>query len=317
MLDSVKLPDDLSIEGLQTAADAALAKIAERSEGLTGTDEVKLPTSSAERNLNLDDSDFEMSDPELDLTANIDILGIIDRLDDQNAKQTLYWSFYEIPEETRKDWQLEERLLEKDMAVLSFINGRVKLLVSLGNYIKLPDMEDKLTLARAAASGEVRHRTKFIAGLQYKITCRPKAHFNKYLLHHHLQNVHSTDKLLKKYPTTDCLGKLLADLGNFFVRYRPLSWDLGILAKNHYYTFENSVASFQIIAPKHLIWFHLDLPIDLETYPNAVIVPSLRPYSDEFDVLATEKLRRITARVEPGTDYLIRMVGEIEEFLEK
>ncbi|KAL3211742.1 hypothetical protein MRX96_008442 [Rhipicephalus microplus] len=255
---------------------------------------------------------YELSDPQLDLTANIDILGIIDRLDDTNIRETLYWSFYNIPEETRctnASWKPTEQLLVSSKVVSSYWYG-------WGTMSSYPNSGDRLTLARAAASGEVRHRAKVITRLRYKVTCRRKAQFNQYILQR-LQDEHKADELLKKYPTTDCLGKLLEELGRFIVRYRPLSRDIAIIASDHRHTFRHPVLSYQIVAPSRLIWFHLDLPIDVDVYPNAVIVPSMRPYSDEYSVITTEKLRRITARVEPGPEYIVRLVDEVDNFLKK
>lgn len=313
----LKVPDDLSPQSTLKALNAVQARLTRRLDELKGTcAEKNLPASSAEDCVDVDDPPFELPDPQLDLTANIDIIGIIDRLDDTNIRETLYWSFYEIPEETRKHWELYGCLMEADKAVFGYIKGRVKLLVSLGDYVKLPDTGDRLTLARAAASGEVRRRAKAITRLRYKVTCRGKAQFNQYILQR-LQDEHKTDELLQKYPTTDCLGKLLEELGSFIVRYRPLCRDIAIIASDHHHTFQYPVLSYQIIVPSRLIWFHLDLPIDVDAYPNAVIVPSLRPYSDEYDVITTEKLRRIAARVDPGPEYIVRLVDEIEDFLNK
>ncbi|KAL1416811.1 hypothetical protein MTO96_027521 [Rhipicephalus appendiculatus] len=315
--EELKVPDDLSPQSTLKALNAVQARITQRLDEIRGARAEENPsTTSVEDRVDMCDPPFELPDPQLDLTANIDILGIIDRLDDANIEQTLYWSFYDIPEKTRKHWELDECSLGADKAEFSYIKGRVRLLVLLGDYVKLPDTGDRLTLARAAASGEVRHRAKVITRLCYKITCRRKAQFNQYILQR-LQDEHSTDELLKKYPTTDCLGKLLEELGSFIVRYRPLSRDIAIIASDHHHTFQYPVLSYQIIAPSRLIWFHLDLPIDVDAYPNAVIVPSLRPYSDEYDVITTEKLRRIAARVDPGPEYIVRLVDEIDDFLKK
>lgn len=316
LLEEFNVPDDLSPQSTLKALDAVQARITRRLGEIAGSRAEGNPSSSVKDCVVADIPPYELSDPQLDLTANIDILGIIDRLDDTNIRETLYWSFYNIPEETRKHWELYECVLEADRAAFGFIKGRVKLLVWLGDYVKLPNSGDRLTLARAAASGEVRHRAKVITRLRYKVTCRRKAQFNQYILQR-LQDEHKADELLKKYPTTDCLGKLLEELGRFIVRYRPLSRDIAIIASDHRHTFRHPVLSYQIVAPSRLIWFHLDLPIDVDVYPNAVIVPSMRPYSDEYSVITTEKLRRITARVEPGPEYIVRLVDEIDNFLKK
>ncbi|XP_070385868.1 uncharacterized protein [Dermacentor albipictus] len=270
---------------------------------------------SAEKDKHTDGSLFEIPDPQLDLTANVDILGIIDRLDDTNVNESLYWSFHEIPAESLKEWQLYVWRLEADKAVFTYIKGSLKLVLKLGDYVKLPDTEDKLVLARAACGGEVRRRVKRIASLRYEVTCKPNAQFNEYMLNHRLPEMHKTDELLKQYPTTDCLAKLLGEVGSFFASYWPITRDISIIARRHHRAFVYPVLSVQIIGSRRLIWFHLDLPFDIDTYPNAVIVPSMRPYSDEYDVIPTEKIRRITARVNPGPKYLVRLVDEIQSFV--
>lgn len=318
--EGLALPEDLVLSGDFSLATLSpvQARPSLKSDNVNGTPaEEALAASSAEKDADSDSSLFEIPDPQLDLTANVDILGIIDRLDDTNVKESLYWSFHEIPAYSLKEWQLHVWHLEADRAVFTYIKGSLTLVMKLGDYVKLPDTEDKLALARAACSGEVRRRVKRITSLHYKVACRPKAQFNKYMLNHRLQEMHKTDELLKKYPTTDCLGKLLGDVGSFFARYWPLTRDIYIIAKYHHHAFEYPILSVQIIASRRLIWFHLDLPIDIDAYPNAVIVPSMRPYSDEYDVITTEKLRRITARVNPGPKYLVRLVDEIEDFLGK
>lgn len=318
--EGLALPEDLVLSGDFSLATLSpvQARPSLKSDNVNGTPaEEASAASAAEKDADSDGSLFEIPDPQLDLTANVDILGIIDRLDDTNVKESLYWSFHEIPADSLKEWQLHVWHLEADRAIFTYIKGSLTLVMKLGDYVKLPDTEDKLALARAACSGEVRRRVKRIASLHYKVACRPKAQFNKYMLNHRLQEMHKTDELLKKYPTTDCLGKLLGDVGSFFARYWPLTRDIYIIAKYHHHAFEYPILSVQIIASRRLIWFHLDLPIDIDEYPNAVIVPSMRPYSDEYDVITTEKLRRITARVNPGPKYLVRLVDEIEDFLGK
>ncbi|XP_054932261.1 uncharacterized protein [Dermacentor andersoni] len=109
--------------------------------------------------------------------------------------------------------------------------------MKLGAYVTLLDTEDKLALARAACGGEVRRRAKRITSLHYEVACKLKAQF-KYMLNHRLQEMHKTDELLKQYPTTDRLGKLLGDVGSFFACYRPLTRDICIIAKRHHRAFE-------------------------------------------------------------------------------
>ncbi|XP_075530646.1 uncharacterized protein LOC142563859 [Dermacentor variabilis] len=314
------LPDDLLLPG-DLSSSATMSSVQARPslnlDNVNGALAEASAALSAEKDADKDGSLFEIPDPQLDLTANVDILGIIDRLDDTNVNESLYWSFHEIPAESLKEWQLHLWHLKADQAIFTYIKGSLTLVMNLGDYVKLPDTEDKLALARAACEGEVRRRVKRIASLRYKATCKPNAQFTEYMLNRRLPEMHKTDELLKQYPTTDCLPKLLGEVGSFFARYWPISRDIYIISRRHHRAFEYPVLSVQIISSRRLIWFHLDLPIDIDTYPNAVIVPSMRPYSDEYDVLSTEKLRRITARVNPGPKYLVRLVDEIENFLEK
>ncbi|XP_070383392.1 uncharacterized protein [Dermacentor albipictus] len=312
------LPDDLLLPG-DPSSSATMGPVQARTsrnlDNVNGALAEASAALSAEKDTDKDGSLFEIPDPQLDLTANVDILGIIDRLDDTNVNESLYWSFHEISAESLKKWQLHLWHLKADQAIFTYIKGCLALVMNLGDYVKLPDTEDKLALARAACEGEVRRRVKRIASLRYQVKCKPNAQFNKYMLNHRLPEMHNTDKLLKQYPTTDCLPKLLGEVGSFFARYCPITQDISIIARRHYHAFEYPVLSVQIIAGRRIIRFHLDLPIDIDTYPNTVIVPSMRPYSDEDDVISTEKLRRITARVKPGPKYLIRLVKEIEKFL--
>ncbi|XP_050048048.1 uncharacterized protein [Dermacentor andersoni] len=312
--DDLLLPGDLSSSATLSPVQARPSLNLDNVNGALAEASAALP---AEKDTDTDGSLFEIPDPQLDLTANVDILGIIDRLDDTNVNESLYWSFHEIPAESLKEWKLHVWRLEADKAVFTYIKGSLKLVMKLGDYVKLPDTEDKLALARAACEGEVRRRVKHIASLRYEVMCKPNAQFNKYMLNRRLPEMHKTDELLKQYPTTDCLAKLLGEVGSFFARYWPINRDIFIIARRHHHAFEYPVLSVQIIASRRLIWFHLDLPIDIDLYPNAVIVPSMRPYSDEYGVISTEKLRRITARVNPGPKYLVRLVDEIENFVGK
>ncbi|XP_077493819.1 uncharacterized protein LOC144104592 isoform X1 [Amblyomma americanum] len=253
---------------------------------------------------------------EVDLTAGIDINDILDRLDDKDALESIYWSFTELPQESVKQWELRAIEMEPHKAVFGFIKDQVKLTVSLGDFVRQPGSTDKDALFQRTA-GAVPRRSKHISALKFQTNCSPRALFNQYIINKRFLDTFKTAELLKRYPTTDCLGKMLGELGAFFVRHGPLCRDIGFIARFCPYTFDYPVLSIHIMHPRRLIWFHMDLLIDLDTYPHAEILPSSRPYSDEYHVIRTEKLRRITAHVKPGPQYIRRMVEEIEAFMEK
>lgn len=253
---------------------------------------------------------------EVDLTAGINIDDILDRLDDANALESIYWSFTELPRESLKEWELHAIEMEPHKAVFGFIKDTMKLIVSLGDFVRQPGSTDKDALVKRTTGG-VPRRTKLISALSFQVNCLPRAHINQYLLKRHLPETFRTDELLKQYPTTDSLGKMLGELGAFVVRHRPLSQDVACATVYRPYSFNYPVLSIHIIAPRRLVWFHLDLPIDLDTYPHGEILPSSRPYSDKYHDIKTTKLRRITAHVKPGPKYLTRMVEEIEAFIKR
>lgn len=272
---------------------------------------------------------FDNVDPELELTAGIDIEGILERLDDAGVQESLYWSVHQLPKALQEEWQLRicEALPHK--AVFTFAGDVLELAVTLGETVEQPGTCTDQAL-KDAASGKVRRRTKRIAALRLCICRNAKCGpFSRFMCRRLMQQYKAGELLLQQYPTTDRLGEMLSELGGHFVRHRPLSHDIGRATRGrgrcYAYTFtDDCLLSIEVSHPRRVVWFHMDLPIDLDTYPHAEILPASRPYSgpvcdpgDQYVTIRTEKLRRITARVAPGPQYLTRIVDELDAFINK
>ncbi|XP_077530531.1 uncharacterized protein LOC144142729 [Haemaphysalis longicornis] len=272
---------------------------------------------------------FDDVDPELDLTAGIGIEAILERLDDANVEESLYWSVHQLPKALQEKWQLRIVEAVPHKAVFTFAGDLLEVAVALGEFVEDPGACTDEAV-KDAVSGKVRRRTKRLAAVGLRVCRNAKCGpFSKFLCRRLIQQYRSGELLVQRYPTTDLLGEMLGEVGGHFVWHRDLSHDIRRATcgpgRFYVYTFSNdSVLSIEVSQPDRLVWFHMDLPIDLDAYPHKEILPSSRPYSgpvldpgDEYITIRTEKLRRITARVAPGPQYLARMVDELDAFINK
>lgn len=272
---------------------------------------------------------FDNIDPELDLTAGLDIEGILERLDDANVQESVYWSVYQLPKSLQEEWELRICEVLPHKAVFTFAGNVLQLVASLGDFVEQPGSCTDQAL-KDAASGKVRRRAKHIAAVRLRVCPKTKCGpFSKFMCRRLMDQYKTGELLLQRYPTTDLLGEMLNEVGEYFIQHRSLSHDINraVRGKTRWYRYtftKDSVLSIEVSRPERLVWFHMDIPVDVGTYPQAEILPSSRPYSGpvsepghEYIFIRTEKLRRITARVAPGPQYISRMVDELDAFISK
>lgn len=110
----------------------------------------------------MDELNFNIS-VDLNLTENIDIDidQILDKIDEQDLPNTLYWSLHDVDRNVR-EYSIE--LLAAEEVVFGFMNARMLLHVYLGNFVKKPN-EQKVPQLKADER-QVRRSTKIIQRLE-------------------------------------------------------------------------------------------------------------------------------------------------------
>ncbi|XP_077546713.1 uncharacterized protein LOC144159221 [Haemaphysalis longicornis] len=182
------------------------------------------------------------------------------------------------------EWQLRicEALPHK--AVFTFAGDLLEFAVTLGDSVEQPGACTNQAM-KDAASGKVRRRTKRIVALRLRICGNAKGGpFSRFVCRRLAQQYKAGELLLQRYPTTDRLGEMLSEVGGHFVRHRLLSHDIGRATRGRgrcypYTSTQDSELSIEVSHPRRLVWFHMNLPIDLDSYPHAQILPTSRPYS--------------------------------------
>ncbi|CAN7995424.1 unnamed protein product [Ixodes hexagonus] len=213
---------------------------------------------------------------ELNLTANVDVDLIMDRVDDLDLRHTLYWS---ISEEQHKH---EVAAFNNERIVFSLMEGNMLVYVELAERIRKPGKRELFTNADGV---KARRNTNRIYNVWFHSTppdILDYTHIHKLVHDTFLKRVSGAD-VLRRYPTTDNLGKMLEELSLEAGKLKPFLDDvLAAIGKRRHYELKDSVLTVFFLCGYKLLCFALVFKIDLDTYPNEPIVPFVRNHPRYF-----------------------------------
>ncbi|XP_029839225.3 uncharacterized protein LOC8053533 [Ixodes scapularis] len=255
-------------------------------------------------------SDREDVSAELDLEVDLDVDGIMDRVDALDVRHTLYWSV--------SDDQLEREVAAFDSTRIVFkaLRGKILVYVELGKEVRRPGARYLFTNADGV---KARRNTKRIYNIWFHSEQPADTDYAPvyvFLDSEFRRRVDEGD-LRRRYSCTDDLGKLLEEISAKSHKLTAFIDDVVTATRRYFFRLKDSILSIRILCHRRLLYFYVNFKIDLDTYPNEVMVPSVRNNPTYTSHMPPDKAQRVMARVQPGVNYISRMLKELRDFMAK
>lgn len=255
-------------------------------------------------------SDREDVSAELDLEVDLDVDGIMDRVDALDLRHTLYWSV--------SDDQLEREVAAFDSTRIVFkaLRGKILVYVELGKEVRRPGARYLFTNADGV---KARRNTKRIYNIWFHSEQPADTDYAPvyvFLDSEFRRRVDEGD-LRRRYSCTDDLGKLLEEISAKSHELTAFVDDVVTATRRYFFRLKDSILSIRILCHRRLLYFYVNFKIDLDTYPNEVMVPSVRNNPTYTNHMPPDKAQRVMARVQPGVNYISRMLKELRDFMAK
>ncbi|KAG0425616.1 hypothetical protein HPB47_027248, partial [Ixodes persulcatus] len=265
-------------------------------------------------------SDREDVSAELDLEVDLDVDGIMDRVDALDLRHTLYWSV--------SDDQLKHEVAAFDSTRMVFkaLRGKMLVYVELTERVQRPGARYLFTNADGV---KARRNTKRIRNIWFHSENPADTDYAPvyvFLDSEFRRKVNEGD-LLRRYPchgrprqVQEAAVRIVQLLEEISARSHELTAfvdDVVTATRRYYFRLKDSILSIRILCHRRLLYFYLNFKIDLDTYPNEVMVPSVRNNPTYANHMPPDKAQRVMAQVQPGVNYISRMVKKLRDFMAK
>lgn len=214
----------------------------------------------------------------------------------QQLLDQLYWTLPSVPWEERE--YVTEHLSEESATFL-FLSDRMVLTVKLGDLV---------------ATRNDGRRCRQVTAMELRST--PLSNPWSQFLHKMFLRKANTERLSDMCRTTDYLANVLVELNKVAAECRLFVKDFSMATRRCLHVFEeDGNLRIQFLSISKGLWFYLTFKIDVETYPTAVMFPTME-IKHALTNFTLGKVNSILGQVPPGQMYLSRMENALHDWLE-